>query len=121
MLCLHGIYALALAAPLGVVRIYQAKHSCLCYNLYMSMFNYPLQMEVSEIDFRQWYTSAEDLAEDENRDHYPPRFLTHLKCHQPNTLDVSYMLHVIKDGKTVKEYSFSVFVKASHESNIHIT
>ena len=75
-------------------------------------------MEVSEIDFRQWYTSAEDLAEDENRDHYPPRFIIHLKCHQPSTLDVSYVLNVIKDGKIVKDYNFSIFVKASHEGNI---
>ena len=79
---------------------------------------YVLQMEVSEIDFRQRYTSAEDLVEDENRDHYPPRFITHFKCHQSFTLDVSYILHVMKDGKTVKDYNFSVFVKASHEGNV---
>ena len=37
---LPDIYALALgAAPLGIVRIlYQAKHSCLCYNLYLLHF-----------------------------------------------------------------------------------
>ena len=34
---LPDIYALALGCctPSGIVRIYQAKHSCLCYNLYM--------------------------------------------------------------------------------------
>ena len=34
---LPDVYTLALgcAAPLGVVCIYQAKHSCLCYNLYI--------------------------------------------------------------------------------------
>ena len=34
------IYALALGrcAPSGVVRIYQAKHSCLCYNLYIYIY-----------------------------------------------------------------------------------
>ena len=26
-------------SPLGVVRIYQAKHSCLCYNLYIYLTN----------------------------------------------------------------------------------
>ena len=35
---LPDIYALALGRcePLGVMRIYQAKHSCLCYNLYIT-------------------------------------------------------------------------------------
>ena len=34
---LPDIYALALGrcAPSGIVRIYQAKHSCLCYNYYL--------------------------------------------------------------------------------------
>ena len=34
---LPDIYALALrrCAPSGIVRIYQAKHSCLCYNYYI--------------------------------------------------------------------------------------
>ena len=34
---LPDIYALALGrcAPLGIVHIYQAKHSYLCYNLYI--------------------------------------------------------------------------------------
>ena len=34
---LPDIYALALGrcAPLGIVHIYQATHSCLCYNLYI--------------------------------------------------------------------------------------
>ena len=34
---LPDIYALALGrcAPSGIVRIYQAKHSCLCYNYYI--------------------------------------------------------------------------------------
>ena len=34
---LPDIYALALGrcVPSGIVRIYQAKHPCLCYNLYI--------------------------------------------------------------------------------------
>ena len=34
---LPDIYALALGrcAPSGIMRIYQTKHSCLCYNLYI--------------------------------------------------------------------------------------
>lgn len=69
-------------------------------------------MDVSEIDFRDWYTSAEDLKDDENRDHYPPRFMTQFNCHQQSTLDVKYTLHVIKDGNTVRDYKFIVFVEA---------
>ena len=71
-----------------------------------------LQIQVHEIDFRDWYESAEDLVDDENRDHYPPRFITHLKCHQQSTLDVTYTLQVIKGGNSVKKYNFSIFVKA---------
>ena len=35
---LPDIYTLTLGccAPLGIVHIYQAKHSCLCYNLYIN-------------------------------------------------------------------------------------
>ena len=74
-------------------------------------------MKVSEIDFREWYTSQKHLAEDEKRDIYPPRFITHLKCHRSSTLDVTYTLHVIKDSNIVKDYSFSIFVKGSHKGN----
>ena len=76
-----------------------------------------LQIKVSEINFRDYYTSVEDLIEDEKRDHYPPRFLTQVKCHQPSTLDFTYVLHVIKDGNIVEDYNFNIFVKASHEGN----
>ena len=71
-------------------------------------------MKVSEIDFRNWYESKKHLAEDEKRDIYPPRFITHLKCYQPSTLDVTFILNVIKDRIIVKEYNFSIFVKSSH-------
>ena len=39
---LPDIYALALGrcVPLGIVHIYQAKHSCLCYNLYTHTYIY---------------------------------------------------------------------------------
>ena len=39
---LPDIYALALGrcATSGVMRIYQAKHSCLCYNLYIYIYIY---------------------------------------------------------------------------------
>ena len=74
-------------------------------------------MNVSEIDFRELYTSAKHLAEDEKRDIYPPRFITHFKCHQPSTLDVTYILHVIKDSNIVENFNFSIFVKASHKGN----
>ena len=38
---LPDIYALALGrcVPWGVVRIYQAKHSCLCYNYYINILD----------------------------------------------------------------------------------
>jgi len=78
-------------------------------------------MSVSEIDFREWYESAEDLVDDENRDHYPPRFITQLNCHKQSTLlHVTYTLHVVKDGNTVKDYKFSIFVKAKEQGNIVI-
>ena len=65
-------------------------------------------MSVSEIDFREFYTSAGDLKDDENRDHYPPRFITQLNGDQQSALHLEYMLHVIKDDKTVKDYKFSI-------------
>ena len=65
-------------------------------------------MSVSEVDFREFYTSVKDLKEDEKRDHYPPRFITELSCHQQSALHVEYMLHVIKDDKIVKDYKFSI-------------
>ena len=39
--CLPDIYALAFGhcVPLGVMCIYEAKHSCLCYNLYIYTMN----------------------------------------------------------------------------------
>ena len=74
-------------------------------------------MKVSEIDFREWYTSEKDLAEDEERDIYPPRFITHMKCRRPSTLDVVYTLHVIKDSNIVKDHNFSIYVEASCGGN----
>ena len=65
-------------------------------------------MSVSEIDFREFYKSAEDLKDDENRDHYPPRFITELNCYQQSALHVEYMLHVKKDDKIVKNYKFII-------------
>ena len=78
------------------------------------------QINVSEIDFADRYKCAEDLADDENRDLYPPRFITQLCCHQQSrpALDVKYKLHIRNDGKVVKNYNFSIVVaKASHEGN----
>ena len=74
-------------------------------------------MKVIEINFREWYKTEKDLANDEKRDVYPPRFITHLKCHQPSTLDVTYTLHVIKDSNIVKDHKFSIFVEASRGGN----
>ena len=70
------------------------------------------QISVSEINFRGRYHCSEHLANDENRDLYPPRFITQLYCHQPSRppLDVEYMLHVIKGGKIVKNYNFNIVI-----------
>ena len=77
---------------------------------------YLLQLKVSEIDFRQWYKSKEELRADEDRDHYPPRFKTHLKCCQPSTLHVTYILKAVKDSTAVENiYTFSIFAKGSRE------
>ena len=51
---LPDIYALALGrcAPSGIVHIYQATHSCLCYNLYLlpseAMLQTVLQCDISD-------------------------------------------------------------------------
>lgn len=76
---------------------------------YSTSFSYTsLQMSVSEIDFREFYTSAGDLKDDENRDHYPPRFITQLNGDQHSALHLEYTLHVIKDDKIIKDYKFSI-------------
>ena len=45
---LPDMYALALGrcAPSGIVHIYQAKHSCLCYNYYIYHFAWEDQREL---------------------------------------------------------------------------
>ena len=40
MLCLIHAIALRCCVPLGIVRIYQTKYSCLCYNLYIFIYIY---------------------------------------------------------------------------------
>ena len=72
-----------------------------------------MQIGVNEINFRNWYNSAKDLEKDENKDIYPPRFITQLNCHQRSTLDVTYKLHVMKDGRSTKNYNFSIYVKGN--------
>lgn len=67
-------------------------------------------MSVNEIDFRERYSSSEDLADDEKRDLYPPRFITQLHCHKLSSLDVEYVLHVKQDGRVIKNYKFSIVV-----------
>ena len=74
-------------------------------------------MDISELDFRKWYKSEEELKADEDRDQYPPRFITHVKCHRLSTLDVTYDLEVKNDSTIVKKYKISIFVKASHEGD----
>jgi len=69
-------------------------------------------MNVGEIDFREWYKTAVDLEDDENRDIYPPRFITQCNCHKPSTLDVEYMLQVVKKKQIVCEYQLNIYVKA---------
>ena len=74
---------------------------------------YLIQISINEIDFRKWYKSAKELKKDENRDMYPPRFITQLNCHQRYTLDVTYKIHVIKDGRSTEDYTFNIFVKGN--------
>ena len=51
------------------------------------------------------------MKKDENRDAYPPRFITQVNCHHRCTLDVTYKLHVKKDGINIRDYNLSIFVK----------
>lgn len=97
-------------------------HSCVCL-LFTGNYQYylvvSLQMSISAIDFRE-YKSAKDLEDDENRDFYPPRFITALNCHQQSALHVEYMLHVMKDDKSIGDYKFIIsrsVSKACHEGN----
>ena len=79
-------------------------------------------MKANEINFREWYKSKEDLEADEKRDIYPPRFITRLNCHQPSTLDVTYILKIMKDSNNMEnEYSINIFVnkKAAPHEGIH--
>ena len=57
------------------------------------------------------------LKHDENIDAYPPRFFTQVNCHEPSTLDVNYMLHVIKEGSVVHKYQFNIYVNATEIAN----
>ncbi|XP_065910403.1 uncharacterized protein [Dysidea avara] len=72
---------------------------------------------IDEIDFRRWYKSVDALKHDENIDAYPPRFFTQVNCHEPSTLDVNYMLHVIKEGSVVHKYQFNIYVNATEIAN----
>ena len=79
-------------------------------------------MKANEINFREWYKSKEDLEADEKRDIYPPRFITRLNCHQPSTLDVTYILKIMKDSSNMEnEYSINIFVnkKAAPHEGMH--
>ena len=76
-------------------------------------------MAVSEIDFRH-YKTAKDLKNDENRDVYPRRFITQLNCHQRHTLDVIYILNIIKDGSIYNNNKFNVFVPGMHTYGTYV-
>jgi len=70
------------------------------------------QINVGEIDFREWYKTAVDLEDDEKRDMYPPRFITQCNCHKPSTLDVGYILQVVKKKRVACEYQLNIYVNA---------
>jgi len=69
-----------------------------------------LQINCSEIDFCEWYKTAVDLEDDENRDMYPPHFINQFNCHKPSTLDVEYKLQVVKKKRLVCEYQLNIYV-----------
>ena len=84
----------------------------------LNIYTNNLQIGIGEIDFREWYKSAEDLEKDENRDVYPPRFITQLNSHRRCTLDVTYTVNLLKDGTIVKDYKFSIYVKGTSDRSI---
>jgi len=79
--------------------------------IYVLYTCYSRQKRVWEIDFRLWYNSSDDLKDDEERDVYPPRFITTCNRHSPLcALDVQYMLLVVQKNEVIKTYTFNIYV-----------
>ena len=75
-----------------------------------------IQIVADELDFHLWYEYLSELQEAENKDQFPPRFKVKLNClnpSDPNTLDLTYKIDVIRNGEKDRCLSLNVFILGS--------